>query len=72
MKDFEGEIIGKRRILRDINEQTDIEYLSGLEYGLKMGGNIKESEIKGYRNYIIKRIRELNNYNPESHFVHDA
>jgi len=66
MKDIEKKILGY------IDEQTDIEYLSAFEYGLKMGKNIKESEIKGYSNYIIKKMNELNNDNPESHFFHDC
>ena len=60
-----------RQILGHIDEQTNIEYLGGVEYGLKMGGNIKESEIKGYSNYIIKKMNELNG-DGQPHFEHDC
>ncbi|MBA7617852.1 hypothetical protein ES703_25170 [subsurface metagenome] len=64
MKDIERQILGY------IDEQTDIEYLSAFEYGLKMGGNMKESEIKGYHNYIIRKMNKLNG-DGRPHFEHD-
>lgn len=60
-----------RQILGHIDEQTNIEYLGGVEYGLKIGENINKSERRECCDYIKDRVNKLNG-DCLPHFEHDC
>ena len=64
------EEIMNKRILRIINEETDIYYLNTFAEVLEVGGNTDETERNNYCNYIAKRIKELDG-DGLSHFITD-